>query len=143
MNEKPIPYDYIPVNTGYPGFIRVFSKEDEDVPVGWIFVVGSDDGGCIIMDMFVDPEYRRKGYGKVLIQVLQERYNRAWTGISTVAGRGLCLSMGFKLIMPTFKKQFPRLEWKAPKKAEGPEGIGDKTEERHVVPDKDGRVYFK
>lgn len=43
-----------------------------DTLVGYAFVDGYDDGICSIREIFVDPKYQHKGYGKTIVQKIRE-----------------------------------------------------------------------
>ena len=43
-----------------------------DTLVGYAFVDGYDDGICSIREIFVDPKYQHKGYGKQIVQKIRE-----------------------------------------------------------------------
>jgi GNAT superfamily N-acetyltransferase len=106
-------YDYQPLGFGYPAYVRIFDAAIRKDPIGWAFVIGDDDCGCLLVDMWVEPEYRGQCFGKDLIKILQGTYKRIWTGMSTKEGRDLCLGMGFTLNRGHFKRDVPKLEWEA------------------------------
>jgi hypothetical protein len=104
---------YCPIKSGHPAFILIGSHVRKD-PIGWAFIVGDDNYGCLIGDIWVDPKFRRQGFGLNMIHALQKKYFRVWTGMSTPEGRELCLKAGFVINKGMFKRDIPRLEWEAP-----------------------------
>lgn len=107
-------YSYNPVTAGWPAFVLIFWPEQRKVdPVGWAFIIGDDDKGCLLADIWVEPSLRRIGIGRDIIKVLQSKYRRIWTGLSTPEGRRLCLSMGFAMRRGIYKRDIPKLEWEA------------------------------
>lgn len=112
MLKNPRTFDYQPLNQGQPGYLRIFSDDRED-PVGWVFLIDGDDHDCVIVDMWVEPKYRRQGFGRDMINVLQQTHKRVWTGMSSPEGRALCLSMGFRINKGHYKRDIPKLEWEA------------------------------
>jgi GNAT superfamily N-acetyltransferase len=107
-------YTYNPVVAGWPAFVLINWPEKREDPVGWAFIIGDDDKGCLLADIWVEPSMRRMGIGRDIVRVLQSRYRRIWTGLSTPEGRELCLSMGFEIKRGIHKRDIPKLEWEAP-----------------------------
>lgn len=107
-------FTYSPVEAGHPAFVLVFENAKKKDPCGWAFIIGDDQEGCLLADIWVDPKKRREGYGLDIIRVLQSRYKRVWTGLSTDEGRAMCTKAGFMVKRGMFKRDIPRLEWNAP-----------------------------
>jgi len=106
-------YQYLPIQQGFPAYVAIYDK-GEHAPVGWAVIVGTEDPGCLLLDMWVDPAKRRMGVGTDIIKILQSRYAHIITGFSTPEGRELCLSCGFELKRGIHKKDLPKLQWVAP-----------------------------
>jgi GNAT superfamily N-acetyltransferase len=111
--EKMRGCDFRPIDVGYPGYFRAFDLSIRKDPMGWAVVVVDDNRGCMILDVWVDEDYRRQGFGKMLIAEMQGAFERVWTGLSSKAGRELCLKMGFTLARGHYKKDIPKLVWEA------------------------------
>jgi GNAT superfamily N-acetyltransferase len=113
-------FSYNPYTTGHPAFVLVYENAKKKDPVGWAFILGDGEEGCLLADIWVDPKVRRQGYGMDLLRTLQSRYRRVWTGLSTPEGRAMCTKAGFMIKRGMFKRDVPRLEWVAPWEVEKP-----------------------
>ena len=58
-----------------------------------------------------DEKNRRQGAAGEIIELMQYRYPKLITGVSTNAGRNLCLKHGFKIIKGMSKKSHDFLFW--------------------------------
>lgn len=66
-------------------------------------------GAAILWNIFVDPAYRRRYYGKCLITALQHAYRRIVTSYYSDEGKALMLACGFTLeVSPS---NVPQLVW--------------------------------
>lgn len=50
----------------------LFVAFEGDVLVGYAIVSGYEDGTCDVNEIFVLPEYQHKGYGKQIVQKIEE-----------------------------------------------------------------------
>ena len=106
-------FTHNPVEAGHPAFVLVYESAKKKDPVGWAFIIGDGIDGCLLADIWVDPKKRRQGFALDIVRVLQSRYKRVWTGLSTDEGRAMCTKAGFMVKRGMFKRDIPRLEWVA------------------------------
>jgi len=102
------------------GQTRVYSLHTDDpkeIPYGWALVTVDQDtpDECVLWDIHVRTQYRRMGFGKKLMAVLQGNYKRIFTqyerGLINSPGCRLCMSCGFKMKQQMFKNVPPAMEW--------------------------------
>jgi len=85
------------------GILKCFSIYNKEVTDGDVSVVPVCYAlGTDIADQFTlwhihtQPEDRRKGYAKKLIETLQNHYSSIVTGVNALEGDALCKACGFK-----------------------------------------------
>ena len=91
---------------------------DKNIPVGWV-LVNVDLGECFIIHIQVRDKYRRKGYGRRLIEALKAQFDMISTDYEKTsigqAGFELCLKCGFEMKRSLHKRKAGKLVWKRSK----------------------------
>ena len=101
--------------------IFAYDEKQSKHPVGWAMVALHGPESASIINILVHEPYRRRGYGKALIERLQGVFNKIDSDFTSAtinsAGNMLCLKMGFEP-QPTAIKGVGKLVWKKEKKDE-------------------------
>jgi GNAT superfamily N-acetyltransferase len=89
----------------------------KEIPYGWAMVETDEAEREVFLWMiYVREDLRRKGYGRDIIRVLQEKFFQIRThysrGIVSKPGVKLCMSMGFEMKPSIHKRQPDELVWK-------------------------------
>jgi len=108
--KKNLRVNHVPL-IGIPAYIALHDINKRQEPVGFAYYVIQADSSIMLVHIEVEPQFRRKGYGKDIIRWLQARYPMMITGYSTHEGRGLCLNCGFE-IEGDPNKMIPKLVWR-------------------------------
>jgi GNAT superfamily N-acetyltransferase len=105
------------------GVCQVVSCSDprisDPLPIGWaLFSVDKDHEyrSCTIWDVYVRPQYRKRGYGRAIIALLQDTHDEVFTQWEqdqiNSAGVQLCIHTGFNIQKKLFQKDVGTLIWK-------------------------------
>jgi len=108
------------INDGTPAKIFLMDPAEGDLPVGWVLIWTEDSSlltdepvGCVIGHIQVREQYRRRGYGRKLIKMLQGNYPRIVTDVETAimnsASTLLLLECGFRHIPKIFRRACGKL----------------------------------
>ena len=92
--------------------LRIFEAGVSSKPIGCLLAALYKDY-VEVLHVYVEKEYRGKGYAKDLVKDLQERYPyiiTGWSGSET-AGKELFLKMGFEVKRSLFKNKQSTMEW--------------------------------
>jgi GNAT superfamily N-acetyltransferase len=85
------------------------SLPEKDITVGNALFLHNEYGGqAILWHIFVRPEYRKKGFGKALIDHAKIRWSEIATDWEGESGHEFCLKCGFQ----SRKTDMLRLVWK-------------------------------
>jgi GNAT superfamily N-acetyltransferase len=109
-------------------FFQISNEDTKDktLPYGWAFVevLDADRKIAFLWNIFVREDIRRKGFGRDLMNILQENFNEIRThtypAIISRAGTQLCLACGFRMTQALIKRDPWLLVWQRGK------GVSDK-----------------
>jgi GNAT superfamily N-acetyltransferase len=109
-------------------FVQISDRDSrsKELPYGWalIEVIDQEKKVVFLWDIHVREELRRQGYGRDLMNILQENYDEIRThtypAIISRAGTQLCLACGFRMTQALIKRDPWLLVWQRGK------GVSDK-----------------
>ena len=98
--------------------IFINDKEQSDLPIGWAMLLSTDLKQCMILYIQIRPRFRRMGYAKKLIGLLQHVYDCLITDYEPALldepSTELLTGCGFKIV-PSLHKNVPgKIEWRKP-----------------------------
>ena len=71
-----------------PGFIADFGGVKRKI-------VGFDTSECLLMDIYTPPDFRKLGFGTILINAMKKFYKKMITGARSQEGANLMIKNGF------------------------------------------------
>lgn len=91
---------------------KFFVKEKLSSPTAYALVTENDTGkDACLFHIYTKKQYRRTGIAQAIIQAMQTKYNRIYTGVNTKEGDSLCYKCGFAMVKPIFKDGPYMLVW--------------------------------
>lgn len=97
---------------------KFFVKGKLSSQTAYALVTENDTGeDACLFHIHTKPGYRRQGIACSIIQVMQAKYKRIYTGVNTKEGDSLCYKCGFVMVKPIFKGGPYMLVWEREKNA--------------------------
>jgi hypothetical protein len=95
--------------------IFINDKTQSELPIGWVMLLAQTKAECSILYIQIRPKFRRKGYAKKIIAMLQNTYDKIVTDyepkLIDEPSTKLLMDCGFR-ISPSIHKNVPgRMLW--------------------------------